>query len=48
MHKAYWVVKDLNMDLRDMGEKRLLTLSELEEFKLNAYKSVSFTKKRPS
>ncbi|XP_024021751.1 uncharacterized protein LOC112091719 [Morus notabilis] len=33
-HKAYWVVKQLNMDLQLAGEKRLLQLNELEEFRL--------------
>ena len=31
-HKAYWAIKELNMDLKAVGEKRLLQLSELEEF----------------
>ncbi|XP_074290220.1 uncharacterized protein LOC141616950 [Silene latifolia] len=38
-HKAYWVVKELNMDAKLSGEKRLLQLNELDEFRLQAYES---------
>ncbi|XP_074278195.1 uncharacterized protein LOC141601792 [Silene latifolia] len=33
-HKAYWAVKELNMDAKFSGEKRLLQLNELDEFRL--------------
>ncbi|XP_074266269.1 uncharacterized protein LOC141588742 [Silene latifolia] len=33
-HKAYWAIKHLNYDLKTAGEKRLLDLNELEEFRL--------------
>jgi len=36
-HKAFWVVKFVNFDLKAMGEKRLLQLNELEEIRSNAY-----------
>ncbi|KAL5565141.1 hypothetical protein UlMin_028305 [Ulmus minor] len=32
-HKAYWAIKRLNLDLDAAGEKRLLQLNELEEFR---------------
>ncbi|XP_031266005.1 uncharacterized protein LOC116124425, partial [Pistacia vera] len=38
-HKAYWAVKQLNMDLKAAGEKRMLTLNELDEFRLEAYEN---------
>ena len=30
--KAHWETRQLNMDNKDVGEKRLLQLLELEEF----------------
>ncbi|KAL4334445.1 hypothetical protein GQ457_07G008210 [Hibiscus cannabinus] len=36
-HKAFWAIKKLNMDAQLAGEKRLLELNELEEFRLQAY-----------
>ncbi|KAL4388732.1 hypothetical protein GQ457_09G016560 [Hibiscus cannabinus] len=33
-HKAFWAIKKLNMDAQLAGEKRLLELNELEEFRL--------------
>lgn len=38
-HRAYWAIRELNMDLKAAGEQRLLQLSELEEFRLHAYES---------
>nr|XP_009779561.1 PREDICTED: uncharacterized protein LOC104228733 [Nicotiana sylvestris] len=38
-HKAYWAIKKLNMDGDLVGEKRLLQLDELEEFRLHAYEN---------
>ncbi|XP_074318543.1 uncharacterized protein LOC141655356 [Silene latifolia] len=35
--KAYCAVKELNMDPKLSGEKRLLQLNELDEFRLQAY-----------
>jgi hypothetical protein len=40
-HKAYWAIKQLNFDLKNAGEKRLLQLNELEEFRLQAYENAS-------
>ena len=38
-HKAYWAIKMLNFDLKSAGEKHLLDLNELDEMRLEAYKS---------
>ncbi|XP_075096110.1 uncharacterized protein LOC107776393 [Nicotiana tabacum] len=43
-HKAYWAIKKLNMDGHLAGEKRLLQLDELEEFRLHAYENAKFVK----
>lgn len=32
-HKAYWAIKRLNLDFDATGERRLLQLNELEEFR---------------
>ena len=45
-HKAYWAIKKLNFDLKDAGERRLLQLNELEEFRLLAYESANIYKER--
>lgn len=47
-HRAYWAIKELNMDFKAVGEERLLQLSELEEFRLDALKMLEFTRKRPN
>ena len=31
-HKAYWATRKLNMDSKEVGEKRILHFNELEEF----------------
>ncbi|XP_070027759.1 uncharacterized protein [Nicotiana sylvestris] len=45
-HKAYWVIKKLNMDMDLAGEKRLLQLNELNEFRLHAYENAKLYKER--
>ena len=45
-HKAYWAIKELNMDLKAAGEKRLLQLSELEKFRFDAYENARLYKER--
>nr|GLL17124.1 uncharacterized protein LOC109116039 [Ipomoea trifida] len=45
-HKAHWAVTNLNMDLKLAGEKRLLQLNELEEFRLDAYENAQIYKER--
>ncbi|XP_021754493.1 uncharacterized protein LOC110719818 [Chenopodium quinoa] len=36
-YKAYWAIKELNLDAKLAGEKRLLQLNLLDEFRLQAY-----------
>ncbi|XP_042412993.1 uncharacterized protein K02A2.6-like [Zingiber officinale] len=36
-HKAYWAITNLNMNLKEAGEKRKLQLNELDELRLDAY-----------
>nr|XP_009790869.1 PREDICTED: uncharacterized protein LOC104238251 [Nicotiana sylvestris] len=45
-HKAYWAIKKPNMDGDLAGEKRLLQLDELEEFRLHAYKNAKLYKEK--
>ena len=45
-HKAFWATKFLNFDLQRAGEKRLLQLNELEEFRLNSYENAKIYKER--
>ncbi|XP_074288196.1 uncharacterized protein LOC141613363 [Silene latifolia] len=44
--KAYWAVMELNMDKKLSGEKRLLQLNELDEFRLQAYESSRLYKEK--
>lgn len=45
-HRAYLVVKHLNMDLTTAKEQRMLQLNELDEFPMNAYENAKLHKKR--
>ncbi|XP_074293573.1 uncharacterized protein LOC141620659 [Silene latifolia] len=45
-YKAYWAIRLLNFDLKSAGEKRLLDLNELEEFRLEAYESSRIYKEK--
>ncbi|XP_056695580.1 uncharacterized protein [Spinacia oleracea] len=45
-YKAYWAIKQLNMDAKSGGEQRLLQLSELDEFMLQAYDSARIYKEK--
>ncbi|XP_074374415.1 uncharacterized protein LOC141714819 [Apium graveolens] len=38
-HKAYWALKKLNLQMEAAGEKIMLQLKELEEFRLQAYEN---------
>ncbi|MCI29363.1 hypothetical protein A2U01_0050572, partial [Trifolium medium] len=38
-HKAYWAVKHLNLDATIAGQKHLLKLHELEEWRERAYEN---------
>ncbi|KAL5554123.1 hypothetical protein UlMin_041524 [Ulmus minor] len=45
-HKAYWAIKRLNLDLDAAGEKRLLQLNELDEFRNQSYENAKLYKEK--
>jgi hypothetical protein len=45
-HKAYWAIKEMNLDLDTTVVKRRIQISELEEMRLKAYENVSIYKER--
>ena len=45
-HRAYWATRQLNMDSTLAGEKRLLQLSELDEFRNEAYENACIYKEK--
>jgi hypothetical protein len=45
-HKAYWAIKEMNLDLDAAVVKRRIQISELEEMKLKAYENASIYKER--
>lgn len=45
-HRAYWVIKALDLYCQTEGEKRKLQLSELEELRLGAYENSKIYKER--
>ncbi|XP_020966170.1 uncharacterized protein LOC110266248, partial [Arachis ipaensis] len=45
-HKAFWATKLLNLDSQAAGEKRLLQLNELDEFRLEAYENAKIYKEK--
>jgi hypothetical protein len=45
-HKAYWVIKEMNLDLNAAVVKRRIQISELEEMRLKAYENASIYKER--
>ena len=45
-HRAYWVTRLLNMDSKLAGEKRMLQLSELDEFRNEAYENARIYKEK--
>jgi hypothetical protein len=40
-HKAYWAIKEMNLDLDAVVVKRRIQISELEEMRLKAYENAS-------
>ncbi|XP_016173225.1 uncharacterized protein LOC107615697 [Arachis ipaensis] len=44
--KAFWATKFLNLDAQEVGEKRLLQINEMEEFRLEAYENAWIYKER--
>ena len=45
-HRAYWATRLLNMDSKIAGEKRMLQLSELDEFRNEAYENAQIYKEK--
>ncbi|XP_016755251.1 uncharacterized protein [Gossypium hirsutum] len=45
-NKAHWALKQLNLDLKQAGEKRMLQLDELEEFRLFSYENAKMYKEK--
>jgi hypothetical protein len=45
-HKAYWALRNLNLDLVESRELRLLQLHELDELRLGAYENSRLYKER--
>ena len=45
-YKAWWAIKQLNMDLIKVGEKRCLDLNEMEELRNDAYLNSKVAKQR--
>ncbi|XP_038999446.1 uncharacterized protein LOC120124976 [Hibiscus syriacus] len=45
-HKAFWDIKKLNMDAQLAGERRLLELNEMEEFRAQAYENTHLYKEK--
>ena len=45
-HRAYWATRQLNMDSTLVGEKRLVQLSELDEFRNEAYENARIYKEK--
>ncbi|XP_019057336.1 PREDICTED: uncharacterized protein LOC104807112 [Tarenaya hassleriana] len=45
-HKAYWVIKQLNYDIKSAAEKRVLSLHHLKEIRLDAYENAKIYKER--
>ncbi|XP_059292621.1 uncharacterized protein LOC132046093 [Lycium ferocissimum] len=45
-HKAYWTIKKVNLDMSLAGEKRLLQLHKLDEFRLGAYENAKLYKEK--
>ncbi|XP_074305813.1 uncharacterized protein LOC141641034 [Silene latifolia] len=43
-NKAFWAIKTLNLDLKLSGEKRILQIEELEEFRLHSYENAKIYK----
>ncbi|KAL4369260.1 hypothetical protein GQ457_05G020590 [Hibiscus cannabinus] len=45
-HKAFWAIKKINLDAQLAGERRLLELNEMEEFKNQAYDTARLYKEK--
>jgi hypothetical protein len=45
-HKAYWAIKEMNLDIDAARIKRRIQINELEELRLKAYHNASIYKER--
>lgn len=45
-YKAFWAIKQLNFDLKEAGERRLVQVNELDEFRLLAYENAKIYKEK--
>ena len=45
-HRAMWAIRNLDFNLKEVGEKRLLQLNELEEIHNDSYENVRSTRRR--
>ncbi|KAL4324362.1 hypothetical protein GQ457_11G024460 [Hibiscus cannabinus] len=45
-HKAFWAIKKINLDAQLAGERRLIELNEMEEFRNQAYDSARLYKEK--
>ena len=45
-NRAHWALKQLNFDLKQAGERRMLQLDELEELRLFSYENAKMCKER--
>ena len=45
-HRSYWATRFLNLDLQKAGEKRMLQLNELNEWRADAYDNAKMYKER--
>ncbi|CAM8959356.1 unnamed protein product [Rhodiola kirilowii] len=45
-YKALWAIRELNMDMKAAGEKRILQLHELDEIRLDSYENARIYKER--
>ncbi|XP_074299380.1 uncharacterized protein LOC141630464 [Silene latifolia] len=45
-YKAYWAIKEFNLDLKLSEEKRILQIQELEEFRFHSYDNAKIYKER--
>ncbi|XP_050890775.1 uncharacterized protein LOC127096221, partial [Lathyrus oleraceus] len=45
-HKAYWAIRNLNLNYKAAGEKRILDINELEELRRDAYENAKIYKER--
>jgi hypothetical protein len=45
-HKAYWVIKEMNLDVDAARIKRRIQISELKEMRLKSYESATIYKER--